>query len=179
MREQDRSSTPRDLRDEWQTPDHVFAWALRRWGPFDLDLAATADNARADRYFTREQDALRQDWRAHGLRAWCNPPYSNVRPWLQRAAHEHANGFASCWLIPAFRGDVYHAELTYHAATEIVLISPRIAFVLPGVGAKAGNTGGSMFVYFDGAPRAAPVPALITIATIKRGSDAANSHDHQ
>lgn len=168
MREQDRSTTPAELRDEWRTPDHVFAWASQRWGPFDLDLAATPENARCARFFTREDNALAQDWAAAGRRAWCNPPYSNVRPWLHRAVYEHARGLASVWLIPAFRGDKYHAEVTYPHATEIVLLSPRIAFVLPGVGARAGNTGGSMFVYFDGQARAAPIPARITIQTIAR-----------
>lgn len=168
LSEQLKSRTPLNERDEWRTPDWLFAWASERWGPFDFDLAATADNARASRYFTREDDALGKDWAAHAMRAWCNPPYSDVRPWVEQAIDESQRGLASTWLIPAFRGDVYHAEITQRYASEIVLISPRVAFVTPAGSPKAGNTGGSMFVHFNGQPAPPDHLARITIESIRK-----------
>lgn len=166
LSEQAQSRTPLEQRDEWQTPPHVFAWAVERWGPFEIDLAATAANALCDRFLTREDNALAHDWHALALRGWCNPPYSNVRPWIERAADEARHGFASTWLIPAFRGDVYHAELTQRCARDIVLISPRLSFIAPNGGPKPGNVGGSMFVRFDAYPPA-DRRARITIETIR------------
>lgn len=170
LREQDRSRTPLVERDEWRTPRWLFEWAVWRWGPFDIDLAASERNALCATYLTRELDALSPEccWHARARLGWCNPPYSDVRPWIERAiAEAEVYGFASTWLIPAFRGDVYHAELTQRYATEIVLIAPRVAFLRPDGQAKAGNLGGSMFVHFNG--RGAPPNhrAPITIETIR------------
>lgn len=166
--EQAKSTTPLDERDEWRTPAWLYAWAVERFGPFDFDLAASDANALCDRYFTRREDSLRQGWCAHASRAWCNPPYSDVRPWIEKAIDEAQSGLASTWLIPAFRGDVYHAEHTQRYAAEIVLISPRVAFIGADGKPKAGNTGGNMLVHFNGQPAPPDHLARITIETIRK-----------
>lgn len=50
---------------------------------FTIDAAASASNARLERYWTAEDDALAQSW--SGERVWCNPPYSSIEPWLIKA----------------------------------------------------------------------------------------------
>lgn len=64
-----------DSGNEWSTPWHIVMDAATALGirSFDLDPAATAANAKADRFFTREQDGLRQAW--FGT-VWLNPPFS-------------------------------------------------------------------------------------------------------
>ena len=59
-----------------------FAPLHKRFG-FTIDAAASAENARLPRYWTAEDDALSQSW--DGQRVWCNPPYSNIRPWVEKA----------------------------------------------------------------------------------------------
>src|ERR1700680_4336359 len=59
------------LTPEWATPAGVFA-ALNERYKFDLDACATPDNAKAERYFTPEQDGLRQEWTGT---VWLNAPY--------------------------------------------------------------------------------------------------------
>lgn len=53
---------------------------------FTIDAAASPENARLDRYWTVEDDALEQSWA--GERVWCNPPYSDIEPWLLKAWDE-------------------------------------------------------------------------------------------
>lgn len=57
---------------EWATPDGFFQGVAARFGPFDLDAAATAENAKAPTFYSVEDNGLRQPWRG---RVWCNPPY--------------------------------------------------------------------------------------------------------
>ncbi len=68
----DRGTTPADFGkfDSWL-------------GPFTLDVAASDRNAKCSRYFTFTQDGLRQSWA--GERVWCNPPYSRIGPWIDKA----------------------------------------------------------------------------------------------
>lgn len=51
-----------------------------------MDVAASDENAMEPYYFTLAQDGLAQPWNGH--RVWCNPPYSNIRPWVEKAWYE-------------------------------------------------------------------------------------------
>ena len=60
------------------------AWIIEELGPFDLDVAASPENAKAPKYYTEAQDGLTQLWRED--RVWCNPPYKNIMPWVKRVS---------------------------------------------------------------------------------------------
>lgn len=60
--------------NEFATPQWVVDDAARVIARrFTLDAAATAENAKCQRFFTREQDSLSLDW--SGV-VWLNPPFS-------------------------------------------------------------------------------------------------------
>ncbi len=68
---------------------------------FTIDAAASPTNARLERYWTREDDALTKSW--EGERVWCNPPYSNIEPWLIKATDEYIHTPLTVMLLPANR----------------------------------------------------------------------------
>lgn len=47
--------------DEWYTPLDFYK-ELDKEFHFNLDPCATADNRKCDKYFTREDDGLKQNW---------------------------------------------------------------------------------------------------------------------
>jgi site-specific DNA-methyltransferase (adenine-specific) len=61
--------------DEWATPANFFA-KLNEEFHFTLDVCATAENHKCERYFTEQDDGLTQDWK--GETVFCNPPYSKI-----------------------------------------------------------------------------------------------------
>jgi phage N-6-adenine-methyltransferase len=65
--------------------DENFAPLHRRFR-FTIDAAASPSNAKLERYWTVEDDALTQPWA--GERVWCNPPYSDIAPWVRKASVE-------------------------------------------------------------------------------------------
>jgi len=75
--------------DDRGTDKEFFASLDKRFGGFSLDVAAAKHNRKCRRYFTREQDGLSQEW--HG-NVWCNPPYSDIRSWVQKAWDEWNRG---------------------------------------------------------------------------------------
>lgn len=87
----------KDEVDDRGTTPEMFGPLNERFG-FTLDVAAAPHNAKCDRYFTREQDGLAQSWR--GETVWCNPPYSKIRPWVEKAWTERT---AAVLLLPANR----------------------------------------------------------------------------
>jgi len=93
---------------EWPTPSEVFDPLHREFG-FTLDVAATPENAKCDRFYTKEQDGLKQQW--DGV-VWMNPPYGkDVPKWLQKAIDEAHRGVTSVCLIPARTNTVWFHEL--------------------------------------------------------------------
>lgn len=62
-----------DRVDDRGTPPELFDPLMERFG-FTLDVAAAPHNAKCERFYTLEDDGLKQPW---GLdRVWCNPPYN-------------------------------------------------------------------------------------------------------
>ena len=81
---------------EWRTPPAFFA-ALDAEFHFTIDVAASDQDHLCSRYYTKEQDGLRQPWA--GEVVWCNPPYGNVYPWVEKACQEAAFHGATCVLL--------------------------------------------------------------------------------
>lgn len=84
--------------DDRATTPETFGPLHQRFR-FTLDVAALSHNAKLSRYFTPEQDGLAQSWA--GERVWCNPPYSSIEPWVEKAWTSGADLVAM--LLPANR----------------------------------------------------------------------------
>ena len=112
------------LSDEWATPPDYFEEWDREFGPFTLDAAATAENAVCEQFYTIEDDGLSQPWRG---RVWCNPPYSQVARWVEKA-HEAAEHGATVVLLVAARTSTiwWHEHVEPYA--EIRFIKGRLRF---------------------------------------------------
>lgn len=67
---------------------------------FTIDVAAAPHNAKCERFYTREQDGLTQDW--GGEVVWCNPPFSDLAPWVRKAWAAHVDA-TIVMLMPANR----------------------------------------------------------------------------
>ncbi len=73
---------PRSHVDDRGTTSDVFDPLHARFG-FTIDVAAAPHNAKLPRFYTVEDDGLTQSW--VGERVWCNPPYSDIGPWIKKA----------------------------------------------------------------------------------------------
>ena len=90
--------------DERRTPKKIF----ERFGKdCTLDVAATADNALCAEFYTKQQDGLKQP--LHGV-VWCNPPYSNVAPWLRKIVEYARSGGRVIALLPGWTNSTFFHE---------------------------------------------------------------------
>lgn len=109
---------------EWETPQSVFA-PLHSEFRFTLDVAATVENAKCQRFWTKQDDGLLQPW--DGV-CWMNPPYGRDVPrWLERALSESRRGTTTVALIPARTNTGWFHDLCL-AVAEVRFVRGRPKF---------------------------------------------------
>ena len=116
--------------DCWATSPTLYEAIVARYGPCDLDVCAQERNAKCARWIGPPLDALAERWEAD--QAWCNPPYSDIGPWLAKARAEIDAGHltSALFLVPAATTDGWwHKHVP--RAERITFLSPRVAFVGP------------------------------------------------
>jgi phage N-6-adenine-methyltransferase len=112
---------------EWETPADLFADLAREFagGCFDLDVCATPENAKCDRYFTEADNGLLQPWSG---RCWMNPPYGReIRLWMAKARQEGERGVLVVTL-PPLRPDAGWWRDSTAAAALVRILPGRLRF---------------------------------------------------
>lgn len=150
------SKTPLDQRDLWRTPPALFA-ALDAEFCFQLDAAAAPHNALCRRFITAEQNTLETPWADYlsipGY-VWLNPPYSDITPFVKKAAAESANQIGAVMLVPADTSVGWFKEAIQTASEVRFITAGRLAFINPVTGKPvSGNNKGSMLIIWRPYPR--------------------------
>lgn len=134
------------IRDCAGTPDTLFSKLAKRFS-FDLDACATRENAKCKLYYSPKEDGLVQSWIGDGW-TYCNPPYSNIEPWVNKAIQSARDGASSVLLLPNDTSTAWFRRC-YDSASEIwFLIGPRVQFVAPKGLTYSTNTGTNVVVVF-------------------------------
>lgn len=112
--------------DEWETPQKTFD-ELNDEFRFDLDPCADESNHKCEKYFTKEQDGLLQDW--GGFSVFCNPPYGKeLSKWVMKSYWESQKpNTVVVMLIPARTDTRWFHDYIYGKA-EIRFIKGRLRF---------------------------------------------------
>lgn len=119
------------------------ATTRQQWNPlharfgFTVDVAASRANAKCERFYTRETDGLAQSWANEMV--WCNPPFSDLAPWLRKAWGEHQMTRGIVMLLPANRTEQPFWQLMvepYRDRSEspltVEFLPNRMRFLRPG-----------------------------------------------
>lgn len=113
--------------DLWSTPQ-VFFDQLNKEFNFTLDPCATRENAKCSKYFTKQEDGLKQDW--GGETVFVNPPYGReIKKWVKKASEESKKpGTTVVMLMPARTDTTYFHDYIYKKVKEIRFIRGRLKF---------------------------------------------------
>lgn len=133
----------------WRTPDDFFA-AINAEFAFDVDVAASVDNARCQVFISEQFDALAETtswfdfqgvhetpWEPTHIdvrlrNAYCNPGFGNVLPWVQKA-HTETQRVPNSVAVVMAHGGLASDWFRFAAAnaSEIRLLSPRVQYMAP------------------------------------------------
>lgn len=124
--------------DNWATPQNLFDQLNSKFN-FTLDPCASKENAKCEKFYTKEDDGLSKNW--DNERVFMNPPYGReIGKWVKKAS-EQQGGVVVC-LLPARTDTKYFHEYIYGKA-EIRFIKGRLKF--------------------GGSKNSAPFPSMIVI----------------
>jgi phage N-6-adenine-methyltransferase len=110
--------------DLWATPQNFFDAQNSLYGPFDIDVCASADNAKCNVYFDQTVDGLKQTWTG---KCWMNPPYGReISKWMKKAYESAGAGTVVVCLVPARTDTRWWHD--YAIKGEVVFIKGRLKF---------------------------------------------------
>ena len=144
-------------RDSWETPPWLLDF-LSYYYNFNLDVACSSSNFKFGS--SGGIDRLASGW---GLcvdgdplglipsTAFCNPPYSNILPWLKKAVFEIKEGRcnSAVFVLPMELSTEWGLFCASHASKIMFFCGGRVSFVPPAGVKKTSNSRGTMVVVFD------------------------------
>ena len=150
------STTPEAERDLAQTPPWFVRAVEEFLGfKFNLDVCCITATAKCEAFYSLADhgvDSLIVPWSSHN---WCNPPYSNILPWVKKAKMEARNGNISCLLIP----DKPEVKYTNHCrkfADTMIHMPHRLNFLRPD---------GTEFLDSEGKKQGPKFPVVLVLFT--------------
>jgi site-specific DNA-methyltransferase (adenine-specific) len=117
--------------DCWETPEYFFKLIEFKLNlKFTLDPAASKENALCDKYYTKEDNGLIQDW--SGENVFVNPPYKHISDWVKKCYLESLKPNTIVVLLMPARVDTeYWHDYIMKYAHEVWLCKGRVDFLLP------------------------------------------------
>lgn len=110
---------PKSKSDKWATPQALYD-ELHKEFDFNFDPCPIT-------WKPGDPDGLAIPW---GTRTFCNPPYSQVAKWIEKAYNEYKQGKLVVLLINAITDSKAFHKYIYNQA-EIRFIKGRLCFVNP------------------------------------------------
>lgn len=116
-------------RQDYATPPDFMAAVSCKFGEPAWDLAATAENTKAQCFFTPEQDSLKQNWHNLNALCWLNPPFDNIGKWAEKCYWEtiYGNGLQILFLVPASVGSNWFRDYVFRKSF-VYFLNGRITF---------------------------------------------------
>ena len=109
--------------DVWYTPVDFFDKYNKIFN-FDIDVCALAENTKCHKFFSPEEDGLKQEWSGN---CWMNPPYGRtIKEWVKKAYESSKKGATVVCLLPSRTDTQWWHD--YCMKGEIEFIKGRIKF---------------------------------------------------
>ena len=114
--------------DDWWTPQWLFDLLDAEIG-FETDVCASDANHKCERYFTKAQDGLAQEWTGA---CWMNPPYGrsggiSIYTWIEKAYLAALAGATVACFIPARTDTLWWWNFCIHG--DVRFLKGRVKFV--------------------------------------------------
>jgi phage N-6-adenine-methyltransferase len=116
-------------RDNWATPKTIFDEICLKYDVSPrLDVAAQHGNQKCDRFYTKEDDSLTQEFTED---FWCNPPYSEITKFVSHCYSQHLKNNVTGVMLTFNKTDTKWWHGFVEGKAEVHFRKGRIKFVDP------------------------------------------------
>lgn len=121
--------------DDWATPQWLFDELNVKYGPFELDVCASNENAKCSYHFGMGSyyspdtfvNGLLPNWYTLAQKCWMNPPYGRtIGLWVKKAYEESQKGCLVVCLLPSRTDTKWFHD--YCVKGEITFLKGRLKF---------------------------------------------------
>lgn len=117
--------------DMWETPPDKLEEAMIKYDiTLTLDVCATQQNTKFNRYFPPEVNGLTQEWRED---FFMNPPYSEINIWMRKAWEQHQKYNVNALILVFAKTSVKWWHEYVEGKGEVHFQKGRIRFLLNGI----------------------------------------------
>lgn len=115
-------------KQDYPTPWEFIHACEKRFGKIVIDLAASAENTKTEKFFSIEDNSLIQPWHEIAGNGWLNPEFGNITPWAKKCMEESELGAKVLFLTPASIGANWFKNYVHRKALVLAL-NGRIQFI--------------------------------------------------
>lgn len=114
-------------KDDWETPQDFFN-KLNEEFNFNLDPCADRTNHKCEKFYTKDDNGLLQDWSGHTV--FVNPPYGakSTSDWIRKCAKESCKPHTTVVMLIPARTDTRAFHEYIYGKSEIRFIKGRLKF---------------------------------------------------
>jgi len=117
--------------DDWETPKKIFEYVCTKYNIHPIiDVCATIQNAKLEKYFTIQDNALDKEWDED---FFMNPPYSEINQWMQKAYEQHKKYNVNALILVFAKTSVKWWHKYVEGKAETHFQKGRIRFLLNGI----------------------------------------------
>ena len=109
-----------------RTPPWLFEFLNAEFGPFNLDAAASFENALCKIFYTGTACGLASQWAGN---TFYNPPFRDVLSWVIKALHEARGGRSSLGILPVGATQAWYQHIAIFGTVYVP--DRRIGFLMP------------------------------------------------
>ena len=134
-------------KNDWETPPELFKLGCDFFGHAPtLDVCATAQNSKCKYHYNEQMDALTKPF---DVPFFCNPPYSDLKPWIRKCYLEHVKHNVSGLLLTFAKTDTaaFH-DYVFGGKAEILFLRGRIKFLNKGIPSTNPAPYASCFIFY-------------------------------
>jgi phage N-6-adenine-methyltransferase len=101
----------------WETPKEFFD-KYNEIYKFDIDVCALPENAKCSKFYSPEEDGLKQEWVGN---CWMNPPYGReISKWMKKAYESSLKGATVVCLVPSRTDTKWWHEFAIKGQIEFI-----------------------------------------------------------
>ena len=133
-------------KNDWETPPELFKLGCDFFAHQpQLDVCATAQNAKCKYHYNKEMDALTQPFNTD---FFCNPPYSQLKTWIRKCYLEHVKHNVSGLLLVFAKTDTAAFHDYVFGKGECLFLRGRVHFHNNGIPSKNPAPYPSCFIFY-------------------------------